>query len=289
MLLNRPGKGHWIATTTTMTTTPLQLPPLGLGTWMMGESPRLAAQEIKALQAGLDAGARLIDTAEMYGDGQAEIITGKAIAGRRDDVLLISKVLPSNAAFADVLAACDRSRQRLGVDCIDLYLLHWPSSVPMAETIEAFRELQQRGRIGAWGVSNFDTAAMRELLAQPGAEQCAANQVYYSLGERGVEFDLLPLHAQHDIATIAYCPLDQGDLATHPDLLPLAARHQANCAQIALAWLRQRGALAIPKSAHASRVLENLDSLRIELSADDLAELDAAFAPPRRASRLKIV
>ena len=272
-----------------MTGPRIELPSLGLGTWMMGESPRSADREVKALQAGLDAGARLLDTAEMYADGQAEVIAGKAITGRRDTVFLISKVLPSNAGFDDAIAACAGSRRRLGVDCIDLYLLHWPSSVALSETLDAFAELRHRGWIGAWGVSNFDHDDMQDLLAADTAGECAANQIYYSAGERGAEFDLLPLHENLGMATIAYCPLDQGDLATHPDLLPLADRHRASCAQIALAWLRLRGVVVIPKSGHAARVLENLESLKIELDADDMAAIDAAFPPPDRATRLKIV
>lgn len=269
--------------------TSMKLPEIGLGTWMMGESARPRAKEVAALQAGLDAGASLIDTAEMYGDGGAESITGAAIAGRREAVFLISKVLPSNAGYQAMLAACDRSRARLQVDCIDLYLLHWPGTVPLVETIAGFQTLQQRGAIKHWGVSNFDAPAMRQLLATDGGAGCAANQVYYSLGERGAEFDLLPLHQAHGIAGIAYCPLDQGDLTTHPDLLPLAAQHDATCAQIALAWLRQRGVLAVPKSANAQRVLENLASLKVLLTPADLLAIDQVFAPPRKAERLRIV
>jgi len=265
------------------------MPLLGLGTWMMGESDRTRDAEIAALVAGLDAGATLIDTAEMYADGRSEGIVGAAIAGRRDDLYLVSKVLPHNAGHDDLIAACDRSRKRLGVDCIDLYLLHWPGSVPLAETIGAFEWLVARGAIGRWGGSNFDLRAMQKLLAVPGADLCAVNQVYYSLGERGAEFDLLPLLAKRGIAAMAYCPLDQGDLSTHPDLLPVARRLDATCAQVALAWLRARGVTAIPKSGNAARVRENLASLKVKLSADDIQWLDAHFAPPKQATRLKIV
>lgn len=265
------------------------MPLLGLGTWKMGESRRSRDIEVAAIVAGLDAGATLIDTAEMYADGESEVIIGEAIGGRRDGLYLVSKVLPHNAGHDDLLAACDRSRKRLGVDTIDLYLLHWPGSVPLAETIGAFEVLVQRGEIGRWGVSNFDAQAMQELLATPGANHCAVNQVYYSLGERGAEFDLLPMLAEHSIAAMAYCPLDQGDLSTHPDLLPVASRHGATCAQVALAWLRERGVTAIPKSGRQSRVQENFASLEINLSADDLALIDERFAPPTQATRLKIV
>lgn len=265
------------------------MPLLGLGTWMMGESARARSAEVAAIVAGLDAGATLIDTAEMYADGRSELIVGQAIAGRRDGLYLVSKVLPHNAGHHDLLAACDRSRKRLGVDCIDLYLLHWPGSVPLAETIGAFEALEQRGAIGRWGVSNFDVRAMDKLLALPGGNRCAVNQVYYSLGERGAEFDLLPMLTGHRIAAMAYCPLDQGDLSTHPDLLPIARRLDATCAQVALAWLCERGVTAIPKSSSTARVQENLASLDVKLSTDDLDLLDVHFAPPKRATRLKIV
>ncbi|MGH1360652.1 MAG: aldo/keto reductase [Burkholderiaceae bacterium] len=272
-----------------MTGAALSLPFLGLGTWMMGERPRERSREVAALRAGLEAGAELIDTAEMYADGESESIVGEALKGFRDQVFLVSKVLPSNAGRQAVMAACDRSRRRLGVDCIDLYLLHWPGSVPLSETISGFEALQRLGAIKHWGVSNFDASALAQLLATEGGTQCRSNQIYFSLSERGPEFDLLPMHHQHGITTMAYCPLDQGDLTSHPDLLSVALSHQASCAQIALAWLRQRGITAIPKSARAKVVLENLGSLNITLSPADLALIDQVFPPPQRAERLKIV
>lgn len=267
----------------------LKMPSLGLGTWMMGEQSGQRSKEVAALRAGLEAGARLIDTAEMYADGESESITGEALKGFDDQVFLVSKVLPSNAGRQALLAACDRSRRRLGVDCIDLYLLHWPGSVPLNETIGAFQELQNLGAIRHWGVSNFDSSALAQVLAAEGGTQCRSNQIYFSLSERGPEFDLLPMHEQYGLVTMAYCPLDQGDLTTHPDLLSVALSHDATCAQVALAWLRQRGITAIPKSARAKTVIENLASLDVTLSPADLTLIDQVFPPPLRAERLKIV
>ncbi len=265
------------------------LPALGLGTWNMGESVGRRSHEVAAIRAGLDAGLTLIDTAEMYGDGGAERVVGEAIAGRREGLQLVSKVLPSNAGFERLIAACARSRERLGVERIDLYLLHWPGSVPLAETVRAMHEVQARGWIGAWGVSNFDGSAMRALLTVDGAGDCALNQIYYSLSERGPEFDLLALHDRHGVSTMAYCPLDQGALVDHPALRPIARRHGATMAQVALAWLRTRGVSAIPKSADPDRVRENARSLQLALDDRDLAEIDQAFPSPTRATRLKIV
>lgn len=254
----------------------------------MGERDDKRAQETAALRHGIELGMTLIDTAEMYAD--AELVVADAIAGQREKVFVVSKVLPSNASYDDVLGACDRSRRRLGVDTIDLYLLHWASSVPLSETIDAFEALKASGAIGNWGVSNFDVSEMFDLLHTDGGEQCVANQVYYSLSTRGVEFDLLGLHREHSITTMAYCPLDEGKLTQHRSLAPIAARHQASSAQIALAYLlQQSGVIVIPKSANPQRVAENAGARDIVLSEEDLAEIDRTFKPPRRAQRLKIV
>lgn len=266
----------------------LNVPALGQGTWHMGERDNKREQEAAALRHGIDLGLTLIDTAEMYGD--AELVVADAIAGQREKVFLVSKVLPSNASYDDVHSACDRSRQRLGVDAIDLYLLHWASSVPLSETIDAFEALKAKGAIGNWGVSNFDVSEMFDLLHTDLGDRCVANQVYYSLGARGVEFDLLRLHREHDIATMAYCPLDEGKLVKHPALKPIAKRHKASSAQIALAYLlQQTGVIVIPKSANTERVAENAAARDITLSEQDLKEIDKAFTPPSRAQRLKIV
>ena len=270
----------------------LTVPPLGLGTWRMGERPGQRRAEIEAIQTGIDLGLTLIDTAEMYGNGGAESVVGEAIAGRRDGLTLVSKVLPSNASYQGVIKACDRSRKRLGVDRIDVYLLHWMSSTPLSETIDAFETLRDQGAIGAWGVSNFDPREMQGLLAQSGAQACVTNQVYYSLGARGIEYDLLPLMREqaHPMPAMAYCPLDQGELAWHEALLPIAERHQATCAQVALAWLlSQPDVIVIPKSSSAARVTENAGARALQLNAEDIAALDAAFPPPDRAEPLRIV
>ncbi len=266
----------------------LTVPALGQGTWHMGERADKHNQEVAALRHGIDLGLTLIDTAEMYCD--AELVVADAIAGQREKVFVVSKVLPSNASHDDVITACNRSRQRLGIDTIDLYLLHWASSVPLSETIDAFEALKADGAIGDWGVSNFDVSEMFDLLHTEGGKQCVANQVYYSLGARGVEFDLLGMHRDNAVATMAYCPLDEGKLVKHRALAPIAQRHNASCAQIALAYLlKQPGVIVIPKSANTGRVAENAAARDIMLTDEDLVSIDAAFKPPRRAQRLKIV
>lgn len=264
---------------------------MGLGTWYMGSNRAERANEVAALRAGIDAGVRVIDTAEMYASGGAEEVTGEAIAGQRDKLYLVTKVLPSNASRAGTIKACEQSLRRMATDYADLYLLHWQGSHPLAETIDAFETLRERGLIRAWGVSNFDANDMRDLFGNvTSGEACVANQVYYSLGARGIEYDLLPLQAERNIATMAYCPLDQGQLATNASLQPLADKHNATCAQIALAWLmHQPHVLPIPKSASVERTIENANAREIVLDAEDLQTLDELFPPPSRKSHLKIV
>jgi diketogulonate reductase-like aldo/keto reductase len=224
----------------------------------------------------------------MYADGGAEEVTGAAMAGRRDEVFLVSKVLPSNASRAATLRACEASLKRLGTDRIDLYLLHWRGGVPLGETVEAFETLKAQGKIGAWGVSNFDVDDMEELAALTDA--CATNQVLYHLGSRGIEFDLLPWQRQRHIPLMAYCPIGEGDLAADPRLKPLADRHGATPAQVALAWtLRDGGVIAIPKASQEKHVRDNRAAADLRLTAEDLAELDAAFPPPRRKVPLAMV
>ncbi|MCF6368284.1 aldo/keto reductase [Rhizobium halophilum] len=256
---------------------------LGLGTWHMGEDPAQAAQEVAALQAGIDLGLTLIDTAEMYAEGGAEEIVGEAIAGRRDDVFLVSKVYPWNASREGAIAACDRSLERLRTDRLDLYLLHWRGEHPLAETIAAFEELRHQGRIGGWGVSNFDLDDMQELMDVPGGENCAANQVLYNLSRRGVEYDLLPWCQERGIAVMAYSPIEQGRLIRSEVLARIAKAYQATPAQVALAFLLERdGVIAIPKSANTNRVAENREAAQLELTEEDLQALDAAFPPPAK-------
>ncbi len=264
-------------------------PALGLGTWKLGESAGRRRAEVGALRLALEMGYRVFDTAEMYGDGGAETVLGQALGEalregqRRDELFVVSKLLPHHASAEGTLAACEASLRRLQLDCIDLYLLHWRGGEPLADTVRAFEQLQRRGAIRHWGVSNFDLADMRELAQVPGGAACAANQVYYSLTQRGIEFELLPWQRLHQMPLMAYSPIDQGELADHPALRPLAERHRATPAQIALAFvLRQSGVMAVPKAAGAVHLRHNLQAAQLQLSAADLAQIDAAFAPPRR-------
>lgn len=267
-----------------------KVPALGLGTWHMGERKRDATAEAKALVAGIDAGLTLIDTAEMYGEGGAEEVVREAVAGRRDDVFIVSKVYPHNASAKAAVAACERSLKRLGTDRIDLYLLHWRGSYPLAETVGAFEGLKRAGKIRHWGVSNLDTGDMAELWGKGNGAACAANQVLYHLGERGIEWDLLPALRSRKVPVMAYSPLGQGGILREPALAKVAAKHKATPAQIALAWvLRQPDVIAIPKSASVERTLENAKALEITLDAEDLRLLDTAFPPPGRASPLAML
>ncbi len=264
------------------------VPTLGQGTWMMGQGRHTDAEEIAALRLGIDLGLTLIDTAEMYGDGAAETLVSKAIAGQRDKTFVVTKVLPSHGKRKAVLAACEASLRRLGIDRIDLYLLHWPGSTPIAETIGAFTTLQEQGKIAAWGVSNFDTEGMRAIHAASPA--CQTNQVLYNLGRRGIEFDLLPWCRAQSVPVMAYSPLEQGRLAGHPEITAIARRHNATESQIALAWvLAQPGTIAIPKAGSINHLRENAAAAEIKLTAEDHAELDRAFPPPRKKQRLEML
>jgi diketogulonate reductase-like aldo/keto reductase len=259
-----------------------RVPALGQGTWFMGESASQAQDEIRALQAGIDAGLTLIDTAEMYADGGAEKVVGRAIAGRREQVFLVSKVLPSNASRGGAALACEASLRRLGTDHIDLYLLHWRGRYPLAETGHGMDDLMAQGKIGRWGVSNLDAEDMLELTSAPGGQAVQANQVLYNLARRGIEFDLLPWLRSCGIAVMAYSPLEPGRFLRQPVLAENARRHGATPAAAALAWvLRQPSVIAIPKTASLEHLRENLAALNLTLSAEDLQALDAAFpAPP---------
>jgi diketogulonate reductase-like aldo/keto reductase len=266
------------------------VPALGQGTWNMGENRGAAKSEIESLQAGLDLGMTLIDTAEMYAEGGAERIVGKAIEGRRDEVFLVSKVYPHNASARGTIDACERSLARLGTDRIDLYLLHWRGSVPLAETVAAFERLKVDGKIGAWGVSNFDVDDMAELLGVPGGGNVATNQVLYNLGRRGIEFDLLPWSQSHGIPLMAYSPIEQGRLLQHPDVIRIAKAYQATPAQLALAFVLERdGVIAIPKTSNAARARENREAVSLDISDEDWASLDAAFPPPAKKKPLDML
>ena len=268
----------------------VSVPALGLGTWNMGEDIRKASAEIESLKRGLDLGMTLIDTAEMYAEGGAEKITGAAIAARRDEVFLVSKVYPWNASRQGVIDACERSLKRLRTDRLDLYLLHWRGEHPLAETVAGFEELRRAGKIGAWGVSNFDVADMEELMIVPGGKNCAANQVLYNLSRRGVEYDLLPWCQQRGIAIMAYSPIEQGRLVRNDTLIHISKAYQATPAQVALAFLLEReGVIAIPKSANPERVAENAAATELDISDEDWTTLDAAFPPPTEKRPLAMI
>jgi diketogulonate reductase-like aldo/keto reductase len=258
-----------------------KMPAFGMGTWRMGERASVHAVEVAALQLGVSLGITLIDTAEMYGEGNAEESVAEVIAGRRDRMFLVSKVYPHNASRRGAVAACERSLKRLRTDYLDLYLLHWRGDIALAQTVAAFEALRGDGRIRAWGVSNFDTRDMKELLAVPGGGHCAANQVLYHLGSRGVEWDLLPLCRRHGIVVMAYSPLDQGRLLRERALHKVAARAGATPAQVALAWLlAQPGVATIPKASDLEHVREDRAAADLRLAPAALAELERAFPGP---------
>ena len=263
---------------------------LGQGTWHMGDLPARRAAEVAALRAGMDLGMIVIDTAEMYGDGAAESLVGEAIQGRRDQLFIVSKVLPHHASRRGTVAACEASLKRLATDRIDLYLLHWRGGVPLEATLAGFDDLQRAGKIRQWGVSNFDVDDMRELNAIAGGSAVAVNQVLYNLTRRGIEFDLLPQCGASGVPVMAYSPIEQGRLLRDPTLAGIASRHQATPAAVALAWvLRQPGMIAIPKASTVTHVEQNRAALNIDLNNDDLAALDRAFAPPRSKQPLEMI
>lgn len=268
-------------------------PALGIGTWQLGEGRADRAAEVGVLRLAFELGVRVVDTAEMYGDGGAEEVLGQAIAEAtraglsRDELRIVSKVYPHHADERGVVQACQRSLRRLGLDHLDLYLLHWRGTVPLARTVRGFETLVERGLVRRWGVSNFDVGDLRELDAVPGGGGCAANQVYYSLSARGIEHDLLPLQQRRGLPLMAYSPIDQGALAGHPALQAVAARHGASAARVALAWvLAQPGVLAIPKAATAAHLRDDLAAVTLRLTPQDRADLDAAFPPPGRRTPL---
>ena len=265
------------------------VPALGQGTWRMGEDARLRQQEIAALRAGVDLGMTLIDTAEMYGDGATESLLGEALAGIRDKVFLVSKVYPQNAGRGRIERACEASLQRLKTDRLDLYLLHWRGSVPLAETVEGMEALVAAGKIRRWGVSNLDRGDMEELV-RAGGERCATDQILYNITERGPEFDLLPHLTQSRIPTMAYSPVGQGRLPKSPALSGIAKRHGATSFQVALAWvLRDPMVIAIPKASDIVHLQDNRRALDLVLTAEDVAAIDADFPPPTRKTRLAMI
>lgn len=277
----------------------LELPAIGQGTWYMGEGLAPHRSEVRALQQGLELGLSLIDTAEMYGDGGAERVVGEALAGRRDQAFLVSKVYPWNAGRDTAIEACERSLKRLDTDHLDLYLLHWPGSIPLDETLEAFLRLQEQGKIHRFGVSNFDVDDMAALHGLPGGDACATNQVLYHLGSRGIEYRLRPWMRERDMPLMAYCPLAQGgrlrhELMSHPEVLALASDLGITPPQLLLAWAIRpvdgvRDVIAIPKAVRQEHVAQNADALQVTLSDEAIARLDAAFPAPQHQVPLEIV
>lgn len=269
---------------------------VGMGTWHMGDDPAKEKAEIDALQAGIKAGAAVIDTAEMYGEGNAETLVGKAIQPfTRGDLYLISKVYPWNASADELPKALDRSLARLGTDYLDLYLLHWRGDVPLAETVDALEAAKASGKIRAWGVSNFDVADMEELLRLENGDQCAVNQVLYNLGARGIEYDLLPWQAEAEIPVIAYSPIAQGDRLGHhfkndEVVKELAEAKGCTIFQLLLAWtLRQPHVLAIPQTSDSLHMLQNIEACKIIFSQSELAAIDARFPAPTKKQPLAMI
>jgi diketogulonate reductase-like aldo/keto reductase len=266
------------------------VPVLGQGTWHMAEDPRSRRDEIAALRTGLDLGMTLIDTAEMYADGGAEELVAEAIGGRRDEVFLVTKVLPSHATRRGTIAACERSLRRLQTDRIDLYLLHWRGDVPLVETLAGFMELARRGKILHWGVSNFDLSDMQELVDLPGGSAVATNQVLYNLRRRGIEFDLLPWCRRRRIPIMAYSPIEEGRLLGDRAVNAVATRNDVTPTQVALGWvLRLSRIVAIPKAGTPEHVRQNRAAVDVRLSKRDLEALDRAFPPPATAVPLEVI
>jgi diketogulonate reductase-like aldo/keto reductase len=258
------------------------VPVLGQGTWGMAEGKRPREEELRALRTGIELGMTLIDTAEMYADGGAEELVGDAIKGRRrDEVFIVSKVLPQHATRNGTIAACERSLRRLKTHVIDLYLLHWREQIPLPETLDGFDELVELGKIRYWGVSNFDVNDMEELIQLAGGDPVTTDQVLYNLARRGIEYDLLPWCHQRKIPIMAYSPIEQGRMLSHPVLEKIARRHGAMPAQVALAWVVVHdGVIAIPRAGVSGHVRENRAALDLRLTQPDLADLDRAFSPP---------
>jgi diketogulonate reductase-like aldo/keto reductase len=267
-----------------------RVPALGMGTWHMGDHADSRTEELATLRLGLDLGARLIDTAEMYGEGRSEELVGEAIAGRRDEAFLVSKVLPSNASRRGTIAACNRSLRRLKTDRIDLYLLHWRGSVPLVETLEAFTQLQTAGKIRHYGVSNLDLNDMRELWSTPGGQAVQTNQLLYNLSRRNIEWDLLPWLRQHRIPIMAYSPIEQARLVEDSTLAARARQWRLTPAQAALGWLlAKEDVIAIPKTSRRDRLKANFEGLRQSLTPEQVSELDHLFPPPSVPSPLEML
>lgn len=263
---------------------------LGQGTWRIGDDHTRHHEEIDCLRRGIDLGLTLIDTAEMYGEGRSEALVGEAIEGRRDEVFIVSKVYPHNASRRSMPLSCDKSLKRLRIEAIDLYLLHWQGDVPLEDTVEAFEALKRAGKIRHWGVSNLDTALMRELNDVPGGAAVQTDQVLYNLGRRGIEWDLLPWLRERRVPVMAYSPLEEGQLLRQRELMDFAKKHEMTPSQVALAWLlAQDGVIAIPKTGSRKRLEENALALEHPLTTAQLQELDALFAPPKGPTPLEMI
>ena len=266
------------------------VPSMGLGTWHMGERIGNPKTEVDALIRGLDLGATLIDTAEMYARGGAERVVGSAIKGRRDDVFIVSKILPHNASFDGTIRACENSLQRMEIESIDLYLLHWPGNHPLESTVSAFEQLKTDGKIKHWGVSNFDTSDMQELYGIPEGKNCQINQVLYNLSRRGIEWDLLPWCRSMGLPIMAYSPIEQGRLLENKKLKALASEIGVSAAQLSIAWsIRNNDIITIPKASNLEHVSQNIDAWTIKLESAILDELDKLFEPPVRKRGLDIL
>jgi diketogulonate reductase-like aldo/keto reductase len=274
-----------------------KVPAVGLGTWRMGERAGQRRAEITAVRTALTLGYRMIDTAEMYGDGGAEEVCGEALRDafttgdvKRDELCVVSKVLPHNASTAGTVSACERSLRRLGLDYLDVYLLHWRGQHPLQATVDAFESLRASGKIRRWGVSNFDADDLAELLALAAGGSCATNQVYYSASRRGIEYDLLPAQRKVRMPVMAYCPIDEGALARNAEFAAIGKRHGATPAQVALAWLlRADDVIVIPKAVKPEHLRENFSAAALQLTEADLATVDRVFPPPKRKTGLAMV
>jgi diketogulonate reductase-like aldo/keto reductase len=268
-----------------------RIPVLGQGTWQLGERAERRKQELAALQLGIDLGLTLIDTAEMYGNGASEELVADAIAGRRDQVFVVTKILPGNATSKQkIIAACERSLRRLRVQHIDLYLLHWRQGEKLSVVVETFNELVGAGKIRHWGVSNFDVDDLQELRALPGGAKVASNQVLYNVSRRGIEYDLLPQARERGLNVMAYTPIEPARILRSTTLRDIARRHHATPVQIALAWvIRQDGVMAIPRTSSPEHVRENAGAIDIELSARDLQEIDRGMPPPTEPQSLEMI
>ena len=266
------------------------VPSMGLGTWHMGERIGNPKTEVDALVRGLDLGATLIDTAEMYARGGAERVVGSAIKGRRDNVFIVSKIVPHNASFDGTIRACENSLQRMEIESIDLYLLHWPGNHPLESTVSAFEQLKTDGKIRHWGVSNFDTSDMQELYGIPEGKNCQINQVLYNLSRRGIEWDLLPWCRSMGLPIMAYSPIEQGRLLENKKLKALASEIGVSAAQLSIAWsIRNNDIITIPKASNLEHVSQNIDAWTIKLESAILDELDKLFEPPVKKKGLDIL